>query len=233
MTVSVALASYNGAAYIEEQLRSVLVQLGPDDEVVVSDDGSSDGTREQLARLAAADGRIRIIDGPKEGVVHNFEHALSHCRGDVIFLCDQDDIWRPGKVQKALAVMEDKQTLLVLHDAQVVDSGGKLLSPSFFEMRGCRSGYWRNLMKNSFIGCCMAFKRELLQTALPFPRDIPMHDQWLGLLAEKKHGVRLIREPLLSYRRHGGNVTGDKHGSLWRMMQSRLVMMRELRKRKG
>ena len=231
MRRSVAMAAYNGGAYIRQQLTSVLAQLDPDDEIIVSDDGSTDDTRAIVEALSAEDSRIRLTDGPKQGLIRNFEHALSLCSGEIVFLCDQDDVWRPGKVAACTAALEAPGVWLVLHDAHVVDGELNPLHDSFFEWRGVRGGALRNLMKNSFIGCCMAFRRELLRVALPFPDGIPMHDQWLGMLALKHGKVVLLRQPLLDYRRHGGNVSADRHGSFGSMMRNRYRLWKALRKR--
>lgn len=230
---SVAMATYNGMPYIEQQVASILPQLSDRDELVVSDDGSTDGTRVWLEELAEKDARVRVLSGPHCGVVRNFECALSACRGDLIFLADQDDVWAENKLERVTERFENPDTLLVLHDATVTDAELQPTADSFFELRGTRHGYLANLLKNGFVGCCMAFRRELLYTALPFPDKLPMHDQWLGLLAEKKtkNGVEMLAEPLLYYRRHEGTATEMKHGSPRTMLKNRRRMWRALRKR--
>lgn len=231
MKRSVAMASYNGARYIEEQLRSVLSQLGPQDEVVVSDDGSTDGTRALLETLAGQDSRLRVLSGPGKGVVRNFEHALAAVTGDIVFLCDQDDVWQPDKVAAVSAAFDDPAVWLVMHDARVTDDALRPVADSFFALHGSRAGYYRNLWRNSYIGCCMAFRRELLSLALPFPEGIPMHDQWLGMLANRRGGVRLLARPLIDYRRHAGTATTDRHGTLTNMLRNRWVLWRALGRR--
>ncbi|MBR5135132.1 MAG: glycosyltransferase family 2 protein, partial [Clostridia bacterium] len=225
MTVSVAMATYNGAAYIERQLQSVLSQLQEADELVVSDDGSTDGTRRLLDKWASRDARIKVIDGPKAGAIKNFEHAVAACVGDWIFLCDQDDEWDADKYGSVMIEAENG-AMLVMHDARIVDEDGRVLKPSFFATRGTKTGLLKNLWKNSYIGCCMAFSRRLTDYVLPFPDSIPMHDQWIGLQAERHGNVVLIDRPLMSYRRHGGNVTADEHGSLGTMLKQRAGMIR-------
>lgn len=208
--ISVCLATYNGSTYIGEQLRSVLAQLGPGDEVVVSDDGSTDDTLAIISRLD--DSRLRLLDCVgRVGVVKNFERALQAARGDTIFLCDQDDVWLPGKVEYSLTALDNCP--LVVTDCAVVDCELKLLSPSFFRLRQSHPGVLHNLWKNSYLGCCMAFRRELLQVALPFPRRIPMHDMWLGMIAETHGGTCFVPVPLLLYRRHGGNASDTANKS--------------------
>lgn len=230
MRISVAMATYNGEPYIKEQLQSILSQLGDSDEVIVSDDGSTDATCDIVNAIAQNDIRVKLVDGPRAGLIRNFEHALSCCSGEYIFLSDQDDIWREGKVETVLwnFVMGAD---LVLHDAQLIDDKKHLLTSSFFSWRGTRTGYYANIIKNSYIGCCMAFKRSLLRYALPFPEEIPMHDQWIGLLAEKFGKVQLEEAVLLEYRRHEGTATVDHHGSVPAMLHNRLAMMKAIRGR--
>ena len=230
MKVSVAMATYNGATYLDEQLQSILCQLSETDELVISDDGSTDGTWEKLQTLGDSDTRIKLLHGPQNGVIKNFENAVAACAGDIVFLCDQDDVWDKDKVSTVCAVFAEKDVDAVMHDARVVDAEGNELLPSFFATRGTRTGLLKNLWKNSYIGCCMAISRRLLPTILPFPDGIPMHDQWIGLSAERHGGVALIDSPLLSYRRHGDNVTADAHGSLGTMLSQRWGMIKALRR---
>ena len=207
--ISVALAAYKGEKYIEEQLLSILPQLSAADEVIVSDDRPGGATERIVKRIMADDPRVIYVEGKGRGVVQNFVNAIRYCRGDKIFLCDQDDVWLPNKVS---AVMEafDKGATLVLHNAYVTDRDLNITDYSFFEKRGSKKGFWRNIIKNSYMGCCMAFDRKLLKKIMPIPRYIPMHDQWIGLMGEKYGKVKFIDMPLIYYRVHGGNVTGGK-----------------------
>lgn len=122
--VSVALASYNGKQFIEEQLDSILAQLTCDDELVVSDDGSSDGAWELILRRSGADSRIRPVRNSHLGVVGNFNSALSRCVGDVVFISDQDDVWLPGKRQAMVEALEESGADLVIHRWNRVDRSG-------------------------------------------------------------------------------------------------------------
>lgn len=202
--ISVCLATWNGADYVEDQLRSVLDQLSEHDEVVIADDGSRDDT---LSRIAAfADARVRVLASTSRlGVVGAIERALVAARGEIIFLCDQDDVWLPGKVERCCAALAEYP--LVVTDCRVVDAALQPLHDSFFALRRSGPGVLHNLWKNSYLGCCMAFRRELLVDALPFPARVPMHDMWLGLLAEFRGGVTFLPEPLLLYRRHAANAS--------------------------
>ena len=202
--ISVCIACYEGSRFIEQQLNSILIQLSAEDEVVISDDGSTDATVALINGLM--DSRIVWAGiGGRLGVVKNFERALQHAKGDFIFLADQDDVWLPNKVEVMLACLRDVN--LVVSDCVVVDEQLNMLYPSFFNLRSSRSGLIRNLLRNSYLGCCIAFRRSLLNYALPFPSHLPMHDWWLGLLAETFGGVLYIDQVLMMYRRHGKNAS--------------------------
>lgn len=208
MKISVALAAYKGEQYIAEQLNSILCQLGENDEIIVSDDYPQGKTCEAVSEIH--DKRIKYIEGQGKGVVKNFENALNACTGDVIFLSDQDDVWMPDKAEKVLAEIR-KGADLVLHDAAVTDGALNITCPSFFAVRGSNASFAKNLIKNSFVGCCMAFTRKVMEDSLPFPKELPMHDWWIALVAIKKgYKTVLLPEALLKWRRHGENVTGGK-----------------------
>ena len=205
--ISVCMATFNGGKFICEQLESILSQLPPDAEIVIADDGSTDETLQVVAALN--DSRIRVLPAEKHlGVIYNFERALRAAKGDVVFLADQDDVWLSEKVSKVLAKLEECD--LVMHDAWLLHKGeaemwvrkGKLS-----DIRPYQSGVVCNWWKNSFTGCCMAFRRKVLESSLPFPRNLPMHDQWLGLVAEKKFKVGYIDDALVEYRQHSTNAT--------------------------
>ena len=221
MRISVAMAAYNGELYIKEQLDSILAQLGEEDEVIVSDDNPGSEMSKLVWGTAKTDSRIRYIEGPQKGVVKNFENALKACSGDIIFLSDQDDVWLPDKVDSVLAEFK-KGADLVLHDAAVTDGNLNITEPSFFAIRKSNVDYKSNLIKNTFVGCCMAFTKEVMNESLPFPEGLPMHDWWIALLAiKKRRKVVLLDKPFILWRRHGDNVTGGKTSAyqkiIWRL----------------
>lgn len=232
MKVSVAMASFQGALYIRQQLDSILPQLSEEDEIVISDDGSTDGTREILAEYMERDSRIRLMEGPHQGIIANFETVIRAAKGDLIFLSDQDDVWDPSKVREVKKTFEETGAFLVMHDAAVMNEDlSEVIYPSFFTFRGCRSGYFANILKNRYIGCCMAFRRELRQDFLPIPRTIQMHDQWIGLQCDRyRRGTVLLQKPLLKYRRHEGTGSDFSHNTLPVMIKNRMILLGELRK---
>ena len=230
--VSVAVATYNGEKYIEEQIRSILSNLKECDEIVVSDDGSKDGTLRVVSLIA--DPRIRVVKGPGLGVKKNFENAIRECRGKYIFLCDQDDIWASGKVDRVLEVFGQRKCPVVIHDCSVIDEKGNVLVDSFFDLKGSGAGVFKNILKNTYIGCCMAFDRErLFDKVVPIPDTILMHDQWIGVIADLSGGSVFIPDKLIKYRRHGNNTWEfNKHFGFFTMLKNRIVFIKELSKRR-
>lgn len=204
MKISVCIASYNGERYIKEQLSSILPQLSDIDEVLISDDSSTDDTVDIIKSLH--DSRITLIENNTfYSSAFNFENALRCCSGDIIFLSDQDDIWDKNKVKKCVNALQ--QADLVLHDAEIIDANGNLLMESIFAFRKSGTGLFHNLVRNSYMGCCMAFKSDVLRWIMPFPVKIPMHDLWIGEVVEMLGKTLLIEDKLLQYRRHTSNVS--------------------------
>ena len=230
MTVSVALAAYNGEQYIAEQISSILPQLSEDDEIVVSLDPSTDGTKEIICSIAENDSRIKLVDGEGSGLIKNFENAIKNCKNDIIFFSDQDDIWLPEKVARITEEFEkDSELLLVMHDARIVDENLNETEASFFEHRGTKTGILKNIWKNSFMGCCMAVRKEALKYILPFPCNLPMHDQWIGLMAEKVGKPAFITDRLILFKRHGDNTSDPfHHYPFKKMLHNRLMLLKEL-----
>ncbi len=216
--ISVCIPTYNGAKYIKEQLESILVQLKEDDEVIVSDDRSSDKTIEVIESLN--DHRITILRHPEVINKHrghyykvyalccNVENALKHATGDYIFLSDQDDIWLPNKVARVVEEL-DRGVECVLHDNRVVDNDMNTLMESYFTFSR-PSGSWLQFFTfNPYQGASMAFNRRILNLSLPFNRTLPIgHDHWIACAVwSHKKQIAIIREPLLLYRRHDNNVS--------------------------
>lgn len=218
--ISVAMATYNGEKYIKEQIDSILLNLIKGDEIIISDDGSTDKTLDIIKEYKEE--RIRIIEGPRRGVKQNFANAIKHCKGKYIFLSDQDDIWMKNKVETVLKVFEEKKVSLVIHDCVVINNQYEVLYDSFFKIRSSKKGIWKNIWKNSYIGCCMCFEEALKEFILPIPNQIEMHDQWIGIMAEKKgRGSTFIRDKLIQYRRHDKNVSKMQHNSISIMIRNR------------
>lgn len=225
--ISVCIATYNGEKYIQEQLSSILKQLNNSDEVIISDDHSTDNTLDVVKSLD--DSRIKIFINDKEkGYTRNFENALEKASGDIIFLSDQDDVWMDGKVSCCIDALREND--LVVHDGKIVDGGLKEKHGSIFQFRNARSGFLMNFINIKYLGCCMVFKKNVLRKALPFPKDehLATHDSWLTLVAEMYFKVSLVKKPLILYRRHGKNTSlGGASGanSLFKKIEIRLYSL--------
>lgn len=207
--ISVCIPTYNGEKYLREQLDSILNQLGEEDEVIISDDSSKDGTISILESYQ--DSRIHILRNNNfKSPTFNLENALKYAKGDYIFMADQDDIWLENKVKLMIDALQEYD--LVVSDAIVINKNKDIITKSFFKQRDSGGGYWRNLRRNSFVGCCMAFRKECLSYVLPFPERIAMHDMWIGLCVELYGQTLFLPEKLIYYRRHDNNAsqTGGK-----------------------
>ena len=120
MMISVCLATYNGEKFITRQLDSLVNQLTESDQIIVVDDGSKDQTVDLIKEKYGDRVEIHVND-KNVGAIKNFEKAISLAKGDILFLCDQDDIWEDNKVTTVLKAVNDQQADLVIHDAHVVD----------------------------------------------------------------------------------------------------------------
>jgi glycosyltransferase involved in cell wall biosynthesis len=234
--VSVALASCDGERWIGTQIASILEQLGPGDELVVADASSRDGTLDVVRGFG--DERIRILEGiPRGNIPGTFQAALRECRHDLVFFSDQDDLWLPGKVDHCAAALADSPHELLLHDARVVGSQGREIAPSFLEQVGFRPGFWSNLWRPGYLGCALCAKRSLLERALPFPPSVPMHDWWLGLLAERGGRVLVLREPWIDHRMHGSNAStaprNSRYGLFHRLRMRTSILRSVLARSRG
>jgi len=223
--ISVCMATYNGERYIREQIDSILCQLNSEDELIISDDGSMDGTLEIVKEYIDTDKRIKLLSGPGKGVIANFENAIMQAKGEYIYLSDQDDVWVENKCHVVQKAFDETGALVIVHDAIVVDKDKNVVIPSFYVWRNSAPGFIHNLWRNSYIGCCMAFRRDLITSFLPIPKDIAMHDQWLGMCGELKRKTFFVPDKLLLYRRHGDNVSSLKHGFVIKMISQRIRLV--------
>lgn len=214
--ISVCMATYNGEKYIKEQVDSILKQLGANDEIIVSDDGSKDATLDILKGYR--DDRIKIYHHVSEGsnsfekATNNFENALKHATGDYIFLSDQDDIWTDDKVQVMMKGLSNN--LLVQCQLAPFSADGETDTKLIIQNQ---KGFLANLCVLPFVGCCMAFRKSLLESILPFPKGIIAHDTWIGMVGFVSGRYMFINDKCQLYRLHGANVSGvsSSTNSLW------------------
>ena len=211
MKISVCMATYNGEKYITEQVVSILNQIGENDELIISDDGSTDKTIDKLKEIG--DRRIKIIfNNGKHGYTYNFENALKSSKGDIIFLSDQDDIWCSNKVSEVLKII-DKYDFIV-HDCKTVDMNLHTISESRFEDINVKSCFISQMLRMRYLGCCMVFKRNVLDNLIPFPKSkyLVEHDTWIASFCELYYKSYMLDKKLILYRRHESNVSDAGEG---------------------
>lgn len=229
-TISIALCTYNGEKYIEEQIQSLLNQTHKPDEIIISDDCSKDKTIELVDCLLKYSG-INYKIYKQEiglGVFKNFPFAISQCNCDLVFTCDQDDIWDKTKLEKHLNVFRHNPDVdLVYSNANVVKEDGRttisLLWPEKViddKNKGQASIFSLLYLGRSMAGCCMSFKKSFFMEIKDIPDGI-YHDDWIATNAALKNEIIAINEPLISYRQHSNNVVGIKRGgklSYWKSL---------------
>jgi len=232
--ISVCMAVYNGEKYIREQLESILPQLKDTDEIIVSDDGSKDQTLEIIRSFH--DERIHIFENELEhGFTKNFENALNHSTGEIVFICDQDDVWMKDKVRVMCEALKTWQ--IVVHDAVVTDAQLNVRYPSFFAQYNIRQGFLRTLLRTRYTGACMAMRREFLEKALPFPdnQNLCPYDYWFAYLGEYSGTLKLLDIPLILYRRHENTAlhAGEySTRSLREKIETRIYCLNQMMKRR-
>lgn len=227
MNVSIVMAAYNGEKYIEEQLDSILAQIGENDEIVISDDGSSDNTIDIVMSYTNSK-NIKLLKGPGKGVSENFNNAILGASNDIIIICDQDDIWFENKIEYIKKIFLSKPLVnLVMHNANFCDFNGKCLElPQLFNLRRTGHGVWKNLLFSTYYGCCMAIRKEYLMKLMPLPSDVP-YDQYIGLCAEYDRCSFFLDEILISHREHDNNVSTSKH-NIVNMIKLRIGLIKKL-----
>lgn len=227
--ISVCIATHNGEKYIREQLDSILCQLSIEDEIVISDDGSTDATLEIIGNYKDSRIKVYTMVHTRKGMkshyyaTKNFENALKFAKGDYIFLSDQDDIWMRNKVDVCMENLLNHD--MVLHNLECVDGNLQPLNRNIYN----NSFRYKNYLmrKGKHYGCALAFKRELLQYILPFPPKLVLHDFWIGIMGEIFGRFVFLDVPLIKYRMHEANTSGkaQKKNSLIYKLSYRFYTM--------
>ncbi|PZR54348.1 glycosyltransferase family 2 protein [Xylanimonas oleitrophica] len=231
--VSVCMATYNGSRFVEEQLRSILAQLGPADEVVVVDDCSRDDT---VARVeSVGDPRVRLVrSSVNRGYVRTFGAALAEARGRYVFLADQDDVWRPGRLTAMVEALADHE--VVATNLATLGGEDRITGPWGRDDWHLRASDSRHHLRNvvgvlagdrPYFGCAMALRREALDVVLPFPAYLTeSHDLWIGLYGNLAGSIQHLEIRSLERRLHGDNQTPDRPRGLVQVLRSRLRLLR-------
>ncbi len=204
--VSIALCTYNGERFLQQQLDSLADQDYENVEIIIVDDCSTDRTYELLQGFESSLAHVKLWRNPSNlGFVANFEKAISLCSGDYIALCDQDDIWLPEKISALVSEIGDAG--LIYSSVQLMDQQGSLLA-DIFPRRNKLSGrcYMEMLFSNHVTGHACLINRPVLKRALPFPKAVKVHDHWLAVVAAAKEGISFHDGVLSYYRKHDDNA---------------------------
>lgn len=229
--ISVAMAVYNGEKHLPEQLDSILSQLLPEDEIVISYDPSTDGTLELLQRYRQREPRLKVIQDPGKGINSNFNNAIANCTGDYIFISDQDDRWAENKRARVMQAFSETGADMVIHNGVHTDARMQPVSEPFFSIYRIGDGKFRNFLKPRYSGCCMAFTRKMAEKIIPIPARIGAYDHWLGMVGECLGRIAYVEDILLYHRLHDSNVTPTSHRALPVILKSRMELLTDLIKR--
>lgn len=224
---SVCMATYRGARFIEEQIASILIELGPDDELVIVDDASPDETVEYIKKVQ--DQRVRlVVAAANRGYVRTFEEAIRHSTGQFIFLSDQDDVWFPGRLESMLAALENER--VVASNFDVLGGGPRPWIPKLKAADSNRklANLWGILIGyRAYYGCAMAFRREALSLVLPIPPYVKeSHDLWLAICGNVSGSITHLAESTLLRRLHDQNQTPAGWRSLRKIVSARIMLLR-------
>jgi len=242
MRISLVLCTYNGARFLPAQLDSLLTQTRLPDEIIICDDASSDNSMALLdafaARMRTHSVHVHLHQHPEnQGFVHNFSGALCRTSGDIVFLCDQDDVWHADKIARMAAEFAQRPDLELLHtDARLIDAQGHVLDYTLFdalelsaaerEAEHAGQAFDVLLNRNTVTGATAAFRQRLIARALPVP-DGWIHDEWLAICASLDGSVDLLEWPSIDYRQHENNQIGIRLYSPWERLTRRKLSKRE------
>lgn len=218
MKTSIALCTYNGEKFLQEQLESFLIQTKLPDELIISDDFSTDSTVRILKNFEKhAPFPVRIEINQKQlGIVKNFEKAISLCANEIIFLSDQDDVWMGGKIEEITRQFEQNGNLgMVFTDAELIDENSQKLNKTLFAETFRKADKSKPLFdlclnKNVVTGATIAFRGKYRKDFLPIPNNIPniIHDGWIALAISAIAECKRLEKPLIKYRQHGQQQLG-------------------------
>lgn len=226
LTVSIAMCTYNGERHLRAQLQSLRDQTRHPDELIICDDASHDSTLAIIDSFAqTAPFAVHIQKNTKNlGYVKNFEQAISLCTQDIVFLCDQDDVWEPTKISEVLACFDAEPAVgMVLHHFINIDGEGapyiqaperygtqKLLASDLPEdMRQHSIQSFLLPQSRAWCGCMSAFKQEFTRNVLPIFEG-KGHDDWILKLIAPLSEIRFMAQPLIQYRIHAHNTNSDE-----------------------
>ena len=212
MSISVCMATYNGEKYVSRQLKSILEQLTDDDEVIVVDDCSTDGTVEAVKRLG--DRRIIVhVNDRNRGEVFSFSRAMLLARNDFLFLSDQDDIWMPGRASLMTRRLVDSGAGVVSSNLEWMNTNEDPIDVPYDGVTSRDSNkHLKNIVeifvgKTNYFGCAMALRREFVNVVAPIPSFVESHDLWIALASNLVGANAHLDDKTLRKRKHAINAT--------------------------
>jgi len=212
MSYSVCMATYNGARHVERQLRTILSELGPDDEVIIVDDSSRDDTVAVIEQID--DRRIRVLRNERNRrEVQSFSRALVEARNDVVFLADQDDVWVQGRVTLMAGALEKSGADVVTSNFDWMDDAELPVDIPFDGVRASASRqHLRNIAdifigRTNYFGCAMAMRREFVPLIAPIPSFVESHDLWIAIASNLFRTNVHLDSKTLHKRKHDSNAT--------------------------
>lgn len=214
MTISIALAIYNGSKFLEKQLESLVSQTIQPSEIVIVDDFSTDDSDQIIQNFDFGDILVRYYKNERNlGVNKTFKKLILLCTGDYIATCDQDDIWLPNKLElslRAMQEMEQSVPCIVYTDLKIIDQNDNLLKPSLYADWGidpAKYPFRLVLFDNVIIGCTAFFNKQMQSSVKLMPHNVKMHDYWMALIGYSFGSYRYVNEPAILYRSHQNSVT--------------------------
>jgi glycosyltransferase involved in cell wall biosynthesis len=231
MKVSVCLTTYNGEKYIYQQLKSIMAQLGKEDEVVICDDLSSDNTINIINSFN--DERIKLhVNDYNLGHVRNFEKAIQFSNNDIIVLCDQDDIWFKNKLKVTMDKFKSNSSLVLYHHGiTTITEKGEVIDNNYnnvdltFNTFSMIKKLFKVLIKQHYFGCCISFKSDLKKKMIPFPKVTYAHDHWISIVAIINGEIECDNQSLIYYRQHSDNLTPKKSLGIIKKIKLRLLAL--------
>lgn len=212
-SVDVLLATHNGSEYVAQQINSILAQRDVQVVLTIIDDESSDTTRDILGHYSSRPNVNVIQQSPNRGPIRTFERLCHLVTREYFALSDQDDEWFPNKLTNSIAALDRDGADLVFSDLRVVSADGALMADSHWKRSGIEPRIAvdpvASVLYPSINGCTIVARRSLVPHLLPFPKCIPMHDRWIGLIASLVGRVAFLPEQLGNYRQHGNNLRGS------------------------
>lgn len=238
--IDILMATYNGEKFLADQIDSIMKQSYQNIHLYIRDDDSQDNTANIIQqKIKAYPEKITLVPTDlRLGIIGNFSNLMEHSKAQYVMFADQDDIWLPEKIFKSFSKMHElellhgEQSPLLVHtDLKVVDVNLEVMDSSFWNFTKLHphnaQTLNRLLIQNVITGCTMMMNRKLVDLAMPIPREVMMHDWWVGLVASAFGAIGIVNEPTMLYRQHGKNQLGAKKEELLPMIRRFFVQPRE------